>query len=406
MFQKSTLLRYASVMAGVGLFALPGISRAGEFETSLSAFSDITYGVLRGKPAQATQGAAFGAGGEDAFVKNSNQGFGLVGTDFVLTTELDDRFVYLAEVNLQAARGRKDEIELDVERMFLEYRILPQLNIQAGLFFTPIGYFNRNLYARAWMMISAQIPDLFEEENNFVPTHTTGVHAHGIFDLGRSHLLKYAVSVGNGRNTSPDKAVYARDDDGWRTTTAMLEWLVPAFRSTTLGVSGWYDRISSFYIPTVGGGDSTLNPAAQGLRLTEVGVDAHLAIFSNHVNLIGEYLYQQHRDRDNVLPATERNGALQGAFVELSANLLSTGALKPYVRFDYVKLPQTNGGPYLGLRGDGDDVVRVFVPRTAMLMGGLSYDFAPRVRVKVEYSEALAGARAKHGLMLQTAFAF
>jgi hypothetical protein len=290
--------------------------------------------------------------------------------------------------------------------MFLEYRILPQLNIQAGLFFTPVGYFNRNLYSRAWMMISAQIPELFEEENNFVPTHTTGLHAHGMFDVGRDHRLKYSVSAGNGRNSSPNAAVYARDDDGWRTTTAMLEWMIPAFRSTTFGLSGWYDRISSYYVPNVGGSVSTLDPAAQGLRLAEVGVDAHLVVFSEYFNFIGEYVYQQHTDRDKVLPMTEANKALQGAFVELSANLLTNGVLKPYVRFDYVKLPQTNGGPYLGLRGDGDDLTRVFVPKTEMLIGGVSYDFAPRVRVKLEYSEAIAGARAKHGLMFQTAFAF
>jgi hypothetical protein len=48
----------------------------------------------------------------------------------------------------------------------------------------------------------------------------------------------------------------------------------------------------------------------------------------------------------------------------------------------------------------------VFVPNTKLAIGGLAYDFAPRVRTKVEYSRALDGARRENGLLLQTAFAF
>lgn len=394
------------VGAVLSLGVPPQQAQAQEVTTSLSAFSDVTYGVLRGGVRNASQAANQEAFGVDPFPKNSNQGFGLVGTDFVLMSELDDHFVYLAEVNLQVMRGKQNEFEFDVERMYLEYRIRPQLNIQAGLFFTPVGYFNRNLYARSWMMISAQVPELFEEENGFVPTHTTGVQARGIFDLGGDHRLSYALSLGNGRSRDPVSNVYARDDDGWRSSTAMLEWLIPAFRSATLGVSGWYDRISTFYLPTTGSGISTLAPGTQGLRLSELGLSTHVVVFSRWVNFIGEYLWQKHSDRDQVLPATEQNDALQGAFVELSANVLSTGALKPYVRFDYVRLPARGGGAYLSLRGEDTELVRAFVASTKMIIAGASYDFAPRVRLKLEYSQALDGARQRHGLLFQTAFAF
>jgi hypothetical protein len=390
------------VAGAIGAFATP--ARA-QVEMSLSGFSDLTYGVQQGAAASAVEAAQFGAFGEDPVVKNSNQGFGLVGTDFVLMTELDDRFVYLAEVNVQVMRGLKSEFEIDVERMFLEYRVRPQFNLQAGLFFTPIGYFNRNLYARAWMMISAQVPDLFEEESGLVPTHTVGVQAHGLFDLGREHRLNYAVSFGNGRNSSPAANVYARDDDGWRSVTGMLEWLIPAFKSTTLGLSGWYDRISTFYVPSIGGTISTIDPAAQRLRLEEIGLAAHLVIYAHRFNLISEYNYQRHSDRDAVLPAAMKTQVLQGAFVELSANLLESGGLKPFVRLDWVKLPELGGGPYLGLRGTAE-LTRVFVPSTKTLIAGAAYDVAPRVRLKLEYSRSLAGPRPANGVLFQTAFAF
>jgi hypothetical protein len=155
----------------------------------------------------------------------------------------------------------------------------------------------------------------------------------------------------------------------------------------------------------VGGTVSTLDPAAQRLRLQEMGLAAHLVIYARWFNFIGEYHYQSHTDRDAVLPAGIKTQALQGAFAELSANLLETGRLKPYTRVDWVKLPEAGGSPYLGLRGD-TELTRVYVPSTLLAIGGVAFDFAARVRTKLEYSRALEGPRRENCVLFQTAFAF
>jgi hypothetical protein len=133
-------------------------------EISINAFGDVNYGYRFGDPASATAAQRFTTFGEDLHPKSSHSGFGLAGTDFVLTGELPGDIVYLGEINLQVMRGQQSEFEIDVERMFIGKRFVPWFNIQAGLFFTPIGYFNRTLYSRAFLMTSVQVPDLFEEE--------------------------------------------------------------------------------------------------------------------------------------------------------------------------------------------------------------------------------------------------
>ena len=105
-----------------------------------SGFGDFMGGTTTGSFADVSAREQFNQfGGGEAHPKNTTRGFGVTGTDFVIIADMDDNFTFLGEINLQAARGGSDEIELDVERFFIDYRIDPRINLQAGLFFTPIA---------------------------------------------------------------------------------------------------------------------------------------------------------------------------------------------------------------------------------------------------------------------------
>jgi len=374
-------------------------------ELSLNAFGDLNYGYRFGAPARESDAESFAAFGEDIHPKNSHSGFGLVGTDFVLTAELPWDMVYLGEINFQVERGQQSEFEIDVERMFLEKRFAEELNVQAGLFFTPVGYFNRTLYSRAFLMTSAQVPDLFEEELGIVPTHTVGMQVHGQVTPGGEHRLGYALSVGNGRAKNPIDNVYARDDDGWRSVTAMLEWSAPWANEFRFGVSGWADRIRSYRVTQLGEVRDTTDPTTESMRLRELGFDAHLVLKSRWVNFIAEGVYQRHDDDLGNLPAAEADTRVLGGLVELSMNLGPEGSIKPFVRYDRVDLPD-NAGPYLGLRSEEEAITRVFVAESSMGMAGVAWDPAPSWRLKLEYSRAFTGPREMNAVVAQSAFAF
>jgi hypothetical protein len=403
--EPSPAVRYRLLRVASFWIAGTVCSAASAQEISLNAFGDMNYGYRFGDPASESAADRFEAFGEDIHPKSSHSGFGLAGTDFVLTAELPGDIVYLGEVNLQVERGQKSEFEFDVERMFFEKRFVPAFAVQAGLFFTPIGYFNRTLYSRAFLMTSIQVPDLFEEELGFVPTHTAGVQVHGQFALPAMHRLNYYASFGNGRASDPVANVYARDDDGWRSITAMLEWFLPWFNETRFGVSGWLDRIESYRLARLGEVRNIRDTGVPTMKLLETGVDVHFVLKSRWLNVMLEGLLQNHHDLRGSLPRDQRDTRVWGAIAEISANVGPDGAFKPYLRYDFVKLPE-NAGPYLGLRLDGDEITRVYVPETRLGMVGLAWDAAIALRLKLEYSLALTGPREQSSIIAQAAFAF
>ena len=72
------------------------------------------------------------------------------------------------------------------------------------------------------------------------------------------------------------------------------------------------------------------------------------------------------------LPGDEANTALLGGLFEVSLNLGPEGAIKPYVRYDRIDLPE-DAGPYLGLRSNETEITRVYVADTTMGIGGVAW---------------------------------
>ncbi len=99
----------------------------------LNGFGDITLGRTFGRYANEASAEKFKQYGLDAFAKSTNVGFGLVGTDFVVTADLTDDLTYQGELNLQVERGGSGEIEVETERFYIDYAIKDWINVQAGI---------------------------------------------------------------------------------------------------------------------------------------------------------------------------------------------------------------------------------------------------------------------------------
>ena len=255
-----------------------------------SGFGDVSVGVRSADAADPIEETLFDQFGTGSFPPSAHEGFTITGVDFVTIVDLTEDFTFLAEVNFQAARQESSEFEVDVERVFINYDLDPRFNLQAGLYFTPIGYHNRFLYSRAWLMNSIQIPDLFEEELNLVPTHSIGVNANGTFHFDNGHALRYVVGLHNGRGPAPDHAIYARDPDSGNEITWLAEWVVPMFNESRIGFSGWWDKIDSYYVPDFGDVVDANDPAAQRLKMDETGFDFYITIRAQKFDILFEYV--------------------------------------------------------------------------------------------------------------------
>ncbi len=391
------------------LLWVPQLVRAANLE--FSGFGDMTYATTWGGPADDADAAQFSTDGTDASPLSQNKGFGNTGIDFVVLAELNDRLSMMSEVNLQLERGGSSEIGLDVERTFLDYRINNGFNIQVGSFFTPIGFHNRTLYSRAWLMYSIQIPDFDEEELGLIPNHSTGVHIYGNVPTMGDHSLNYAFSVANARGPDPVTLILNRDEDDRKTVTALFEWVFPSHRDFRIGLSGWAAELDTVQVgPNFGNtSDPTdlVNGTAPGtgnrVELDELGFNPYLVLYSERFNLILEYVASRHEDSLGNLGGDGFD--FEAVFAELSLNLMDD-TFHPYIRYDFTDLPDENGGPYLPLRDDGGTLTRHFIPEFEAFIVGFAYDVFALNRIKVEYIQHLDGAREKHGFNIQTAFAF
>jgi hypothetical protein len=364
-----------------------------------SGFGDFVFGANGGGKVDTAAAERFGTFGSDVDPVNTNRGFGLTGTDFVVLADMTDNATFLGEINLQTGRGGSSDLELDVERFFVNYRIDPRFNVQAGLFFTPIGYNNRFLYARAWLMNSIQVPDFFEEELNLFPTHSIGVAAHGQFAFDNGHRIAYVVSAANGRPHTPDSAIYARDYTDNKETTGLVEWLIPGFKDSRVGVSGWFGNIDSVYVSALG--EMVDAADATTLTLKERGLDAYVVINHRYFSVNGEFVRATQQDRT---PGSSSRYVTSGGLIEVSAHVKG-GRLHPYVRFDRTLLPE-DGGPYLSLREGDAGYTRVYIPETKAAMGGMAFDINQHMRLKGEYIHHMSGPHDRHGVAGQLAFGF
>ena len=365
-----------------------------------SGFGDVVIGASSGGPGDGEAGQLYEEFGSDPFPLSAHEGVTLTGVDFVAIADMTEEFTFLAEVNLQTVRGGSSEIEVDVERVFMNYELDPRFNIQAGLYFTPIGYHNRFLYSRAWLMNSVQVPDLFEEDLNLVPTHSIGVMAHGSFDLKGGSSLKYAVSLANGRASTANSAIYARDENSSKEITGLIEWTIPMFNYSRIGLSGWMDKPKSIRVDNYG--DVVAEDAGEQTRFEEFGINPYIVLQGHGFNLLAEYVYSEREDTSGNLGG--ESWSMSGWTAELSYRAMG-GKLHPYIRWDQTDL-EDGGDPYLNLREDGGEFTRVFIPEAKQLMLGAAYDINSHARVKGEFIRNFEGAREKNIFTVQLAFGF
>lgn len=366
-----------------------------------SGFGDFTFGSVSGPVADTDAKKMFDLFGADPDPVNTTRGFGLTGTDFVVIADMSEDFTFLGEMNLQTSRGGSSDLSVDVERFFVDYRIDPRFSVQAGLFFTPIGYNNRFLYARAWLMNSIQVPDFFEEELNLFPTHSVGVNVHGEVPItGGGQRISYMASVSNGRARTPDRSVYARDFSKNKEVTGLVEWLVPGYRDSRFGVSGWTGRISSLRVDDYG--DVVDSAHAQAIELQENGVDVYAIVNTRAFSINAEYVRSLQTDQLGEL--AKPSYRTQAGMAEFALNLMK-GTLHPYLRYDRTSVPD-GGGPYISMREDAGQFTKVFVPDFEAVMAGAAYDLNLHCRLKAEYAHHMRGPRQKHSFAVQTAFGF
>ncbi len=368
-----------------------------------NGFGDITAGTTLGTPLDKTADSLFKQFGEDPYPKGTNKGIGVQGLDLVNTVFINDNLTVQSEVNLQVPRGGTTGPSLDVERLYMDYKVSDKLGFQAGLMFTPIGFINRNLYSRAWLMNSVHMFRLVEEESGMVPNHFVGANTYGTFQLSEALSMKYIVGLGNARGKTPDASIYARNEDGYQ-ATGLLEFIIQGPKDLRVGLSGYSNKI-----PTYRGlsnyGNTIQMDDSMAVNIQETGFNPYVHYYGRRFEFTGEYHSIYYAGAKDI--GQPSSTFFQGAIVELAYNgKFKEKRLAPYVRYDMI-INAKNSGIYHGTRSAGNNtLVKKYESDLSSVMVGLCYDLFAFNRIKIEYAYYLNGPFQPHAIVFQTAFGF
>lgn len=391
------------ILASIGLSFHSFAQREDGVRMRFNGFGDITAGTTFGSPLDKTADSLFKQFGEDPYPKGTNRGVGLQGLDLVNTVFINDNLTVQSEVNLQVPRGGTTGPSLDVERLYMDYKVNDKLGFQVGLMFTPIGFINRNLYSRAWLMNSVHMFRLVEEESGYVPNHIIGANTYGTFQLSDDLSIKYIVGLGNSRGKTAVESIYARNYDGYQ-ATGLLELIVQGPKDLRIGISGYSNKVPTYRGLSNYGNTIQMHDSLR-IDLQESGFNPYIHYYGRRFEFTGEYhLINYAGAMDKESPASS---FFQGAIVELAYNgKFKEKRLAPYVRYDVI-LNSANNGPYHGIRDAGNNtLVKKYESDLSSVMVGLCYDLFAFNRIKIEYAYYMNGPFQPHAIVFQTAFGF
>jgi hypothetical protein len=283
----------------------------------------------------------------------SKNGFALGQFDLFARSELSDNLSVLTEATLTALP--RNTFNAKLERLLLTFSPSNHFSAAVGRFHTGVGYYNAAYHHGTWFQTAVGRPLVFAIDGDIgvVPIHTLGVSTTGDIPSGALGL-RYVAEVGSGRAGQSSAATASQPSLNDNNTPAVNVALIARPENVDglqFGVSLYRDRLT-LSDTTKAGIDETIG-AAHALYKTDA------------VELLSEMLVFKRSSRSAVPAVTSR-----GYYAQASRRL---GAVRPYVRVDYLDIPRTD--PLFG-----------FLGRRVGPTFGVRYDFEALAALKLQAS--------------------
>lgn len=304
--------------------------------------------------------------------RGTTNAFGLGQFNLFVTSRLSDRFSVLAETVVEADES-SNQFGIELERLFLLYRMNDRLQVSFGRYHSGIGFYNTAYHHSTWLQTALGRPFLFafEDEGGILPIHNVGVSATGSLPSGGLGL-HYIAELGNGRATrtelgqSPVQNV--SDENNGKSFNLALFARPSAIRGLQFGFSAYHDNRTPLGQPPI----------------EEKIFAAHAVYQGERFEFLNEAVLVRHRFGGTILNTP-------GFYTQISHQL---GPWRPYFRYQYINAPDRE--PLF------PDVRRQEGPSL-----GVRYNINDWTALKVQYDRSFARRKAPfHSLGLQLAFAF
>ncbi len=174
---------------------------------------------------------AGGFGSIDATTSSSTHrsGFRSLELDLYSSGKFNSDWSALAEVVVQHLTGgqnraqqQQDYIELDLERLYVQWKRTDALSVELGEIHTGIIHWNEREHRSRFLQTTIDVPFIARREKaaGAWPIHFVGLYASGRVPASRT--FTYGLGFGTGRGTQRDDIQIVSDDDSSFATLATL----------------------------------------------------------------------------------------------------------------------------------------------------------------------------------------
>jgi len=306
--------------------------------------------------------------------------FGGAELDLYATARLSERWSALAEGFIQHAARSHDidlqptkKVELEIERVYLEYALSDRLRLAAGQMHTGIIHWNESEHRGRFLQTPIDVPAIAvrEEQGGAWPLHFIGGWSSGRF--GGSAGLRYTVAYGEARGGSRDEIQPALDKES-------SPGLLLSLSASPDALPGW----------EVGAAEYDGEIPAPGQKMREVDRTFFTSYLRGGFELRSEWAEMHHRRFDD-----GARFVTHGWYLLASCRPRGKWApLRPYILLDHLNVP-------------GNEQYLSEVHDQRAWAAGVRADVNKHLAIKTDYRFQVAPDRTRERLIrLQIAVSF
>ena len=297
--------------------------------------------------------------------------------DLFMTSQLSDTVGFLSEVVFGS--DASNFWGIDIERAQLTYKPNDYFQISGGRFHTAIGYYNTAFHHGTWFQTATGRPfmDFFEDSGGILPVHSVGITATGLMPGTGKLNLHWIAEVGNGVSS----LYIGQPIVNQPVQNFLADRNRKAFNFAGYVKPDWVNGLQ------VGGSYYNDEIAPAGTSNVEQNIESAYAVYvTPDWEFLNEFVVERNRYEGQTRTFDTPLG-----YTQLSRRF---GKYRPYVRFQYVKVP-------------GGDPLYATVGKYVGPSVGLRMDFTNYVALKVQYNRVnTLDPRPKNGLDSQVSFTF
>jgi hypothetical protein len=281
--------------------------------------------------------------------------------DLFMTARLSDKVSTLGEV-LFIARN-SNVIDVDVERLLLQYRQSDYFTAAIGRYHSWVGYYNSAFNYGEFLETTTDRPFIyaFDDQGGVLPMQEVGVTLTGKIPSGTMGL-HYVVEAGNGRAWGPgvEAAQNNQDANNRKSINGGLFLRPEAVFGLQLGFSVRHDNLT---IP--------------GPAVGETIATVHGVFVNSNYEILNEGVLVRHAEASGPVFNTS------AFYTQFSRRF---GAYRPYFRYQYFNADDHDPVYlYAGPNDYAPKYVNGFVGRVNGPSAGIRYDFTQYSALKLQY---------------------